>query len=84
LRYKDFYKQATKKETALSENVSVGIEVTIEEWRILLDILSFITETDFRHLISEMAKMEYYLCNVQCNQQSIRLVFSMHEFYRIT
>jgi len=79
MKYNEFYRKITKKETALSENASIGIEVTVGEWRIFLDLPLVITETDFRYLIKEMAEMDYYLCNVQYN----KLIFSTHELYHI-
>jgi len=82
MKYSEFYHEVTKKETELSEDISAGIDVVIEEWRVVLNIFVPLSETDFKYLIKEMSKMDYYLCNVICDR-FLRLVFSVHELYKI-
>ncbi len=82
MKYSEFYHEVTKKQTKLSDDISAGIDVVIEEWRVVLNIFVPLNETDFKYLLKEMAEMDYYLCNVICDR-FLRLVFSVHELYKI-
>ncbi len=36
MKYSEFYREVTKKQTKLSDDISAGIDVVIEEWRVVL------------------------------------------------